>query len=386
MEEKELFKITESHLDTGLRGFPIGYCITSYVDPDKGVFYRNYPISEIAHRETEEVMYLLIKGTLPNHHQLNDFKKDLCNRSKVSKELKEAILALPRKGHPMKMYAMAILLLGVYESKNDINEDFMNLQAKLPEITAIVMNHRAGYKDTPVSTPEIGYVPNFCHMLHAPSVKDKKLFATLINLFINLHMDHGGGNLSLFVAKSVASGHEDLYGSFAASLLALSGPRHGKANQDGLEFVKKIHHQLGDNASAIDVKKAVETMLSKGELIYGFGHAALRCEDPRATILFEFAEKTFPNHPLVRLAKLLHTEVPKILKENPKIKNPYSNIDSISGVVLSAIGFDFPDYFTVLFGLSRSTGAGRQIAYETLEARDGKGVPIYRPKYIYKEA
>lgn len=37
---KVLFEITEDHLETGLRGVPVGYCPTSFVDPIKGLFYR----------------------------------------------------------------------------------------------------------------------------------------------------------------------------------------------------------------------------------------------------------------------------------------------------------------------------------------------------------
>jgi len=79
----------------------------------------------------------------------------------------------------------------------------------------------------------------------------------------------------------------------------------------------------------------------------------------------------------------LRQEGPKILSQNPKISNPYPNVDAISGTVLTAAGFPYPEYFTVLFGLSRVVGIARQIVYERSEARDGKGTPIIRPKYYY---
>lgn len=56
---------------------------------------------------------------------------------------------------------------------------------------------------------------------------------------------------------------------------------------------------------------------------------------------------------------------------------------AISGTLLVVAGFDYPGYFTVLFGLSRAVGISRQIVYERLEARGGKGTPIVRPKYLY---
>ena len=80
----------------------------------------------------------------------------------------------------------------------------------------------------------------------------------------------------------------------------------------------------------------------------------------------------------------MRTQGSKVLKENPKIQDPYPNIDAITGTMLTAAGFDYPEYFTVLFGLARCVGIAIQIAYERNEARQGKGTPIMRPNYLYK--
>ena len=119
------------------------------------------------------------------------------------------------------------------------------------------------------------------------------------------------------------------------------------------------------------------------QLIFGFGHAVLRVEDPRATIVYNYLQKYYPDHPSVKVALLLRTEGSKVLAENPKISNPHPNIDAISGTLLALAGFNYPEYFTILFGLSRIVGISRQIVYERLEARGGKGTPIIRPKYLY---
>ena len=92
----------------------------------------------------------------------------------------------------------------------------------------------------------------------------------------------------------------------------------------------------------------------------------------------------YPKNPLVKMACLLRTVAPKILAENPKISDPFANVDAISGVLLTAAGFPYPEYFTVLFGLARVVGIAIQIVYERCEARGGKGLPIVRPKYIYQ--
>ena len=206
----------------------------------------------------------------------------------------------------------------------------------------------------------------------------------VFKLFNILHYDHGGGNLSAFVGKAVASGLEDLYGSITAAMCALAGPRHGKANQDCLIFVKSILDQLGEDATAEQVEQLIREKLEKKELVFGFGHAVLRVEDPRATVFYDMAERYYGHHPLVKIVRLLRTVGPKVLKESEKITDPYPNVDAISGIVLTAAGFPYSEYYTVLFGMSRIVGISRQIVYEREEAREGKGTPIVRPKYLFK--
>lgn len=378
-----LFEITADHLETGLRGIPVGYCPTSTVDPLKGLFYAGIAIPLLADWEPERVIYLLYYGKEGSAEEVKKFSDDLKRRSKVPSEVIAHIKKLPKTGHPMAIFNAAILVLGMFEGKDDYREDCLNLIAKIPEMTAAVINHHAGWGDGAPSDPSLGYMENFTHMVNVPHAHKKDL-NEVFKLFNVLHYDHGGGNLSTFVGKAVASGLEDMYGSITAAMCALAGPRHGRANQECLEFVQKVLRDLGDNATAADVEAYIRKLLANNELIFGFGHAVLRVEDPRATILYEVAQKKFPTHALTNITTLLRTEGPKILKENPKISSPYPNVDAVSGSLLSMAGFPYPEYFTILFGLSRAVGIAIQIVYERCEARGGKGLPIVRPKYLYK--
>lgn len=383
MEDEVLFQVKKSELESGLRGIPVGYCVTSTVHPEKGLFYADIPISELASWEPERVICLLQTGKDPTAEELSQFKSELKKRAPLSKASIVDIEKLPTTGDPMKLLTAAILLVGMREGKNDWKEDALNLIAKIPEITARVINHHASWGKTPPFDPNLGYMENFAAMLNIPRPREKEL-AEVLRLFNILHFDHGGGNLSTFVGKAVASGLEDMYGSIGASILALAGPRHGGANQECLYFLKEAIEKLGEAASAADVEKFVRDKLANKEVIFGFGHAVLRVEDPRATVQYNFASKHFPKHPLVKMALLMRSEGSKVLKENPKISDPYPNVDAISGSLLSAAGFPYPDYYTLLFALSRTVGIAIQIVYERLEARGGKGTPIIRPKYIYK--
>lgn len=378
-----LFEIKKEDLESGLRGFPVGYCPTSTVNPTKGLFYGNKTIGEIASWTPERVIYLLYYGKDGSDAEVESFSKDLRQRSACSPDILNHIKKLPKQGHPMKLFSAALLIAGMINSKNHYREDCLNLIAMIPEITATVINYHAGWEETKPSRPELGYMENFTQMLNVPNVDLEQLTKTF-KLFNILHYDHGGGNLSTFVGKAVASGLEDMYGSISASMCALAGSRHGRANQDSLEFIQSLIVTLGEETTAEKLEAELRKRLADNQLIYGYGHAVLRVEDPRAVVLFEKAQKKFPEHPLVKMAILLRQVAPRILQENPKISDPYPNVDAISGILLMAAGFPYPEYFTVLFGLSRVVGIAIQIVYERCEARGGKGLPIVRPKYLFR--
>lgn len=385
IKKEPLLQITEEHLETGLRGIPVGYCVTSFVDPRKGLYYGEKPLHEIAFWKPEEVIYLLYHGRVGNKKEVEALSQELQARAFLSESVVEHIVKLPREGDPMKLLSMAVLVLGMLEATGNYREDALNCIAKMPKLTALVINHHAGWGGIHHIELE-GYMEDFPSLLNI-SQKGEELaqeLSQVFTLFNILHYDHGGGNLSVFVAKAVASGLEDIYGSIAAGINALAGKRHGGANVEALYFVEEFLQTLGPNATASEVEQLIRQKIEQKALIYGFGHAVLRVEDPRATIFYEVAQKYYPEHPLVKMAQLIRLSGTKVLKENPKIACPYPNVDAISGTLLVAAGFPYPHYFPLLFALSRTVGMAIQIVYERVEARGGKGTPIIRPSYPFK--
>lgn len=382
-ENEVLFQITRENLDTGMRGFPVGHCTTSSVDPQKGLFYRGIPVSTMVDWDPFRVIYLLYHGRDGSPHELKQFQEDLDNRSHISEKVQQHISQLPREGHPMSLFCAALLVAGMIEGSGDYQQDCLNIVAKIPLIAAAVINHHAGWGATPPSSPQLGYMENFVQMLRVPNVHPEQLIEAF-RLFNILHYDHGGGNLSTFIGKGVSSGLADMYGSLAAAMCALAGPRHGRANQDCLSFVEEVFAELGEQATAPQVEALIRKRLANNQLVFGFGHAVLRVEDPRASLFYQVGQAKYSHHPLVKIALLLRSEGSKVMAENAKIADPHPNVDAISGTILSAAGFPYPDYFTILFGVSRCVGIARQIVYDRCEARGGKGTPIIRPKYLYK--
>ena len=379
-----LFEVKKGNLETGLRGYPVGYCTTSHVDPIAGLFYSGKKVESLIEKEPVEVIYLLYYGKEGTQEEIEKFKQDLIQRSSCDSKTLAAIRQLPRSGDPMKLFAAAILIAGMYEGTGDYKQDCLNLIAKAPILTAHCINHHAGWEsNTKTLESTQGYIENFTALLNLKGV-DQTVLNKCFKLFNILHYDHGGGNLSTFVGKAVASGLEDMYGAIAAAMCALAGPKHGRASQDCLEFNQKILAQLNGEITEEKVKALLMDSLENKQLLYGFGHAVLRVEDPRASVIYKQLKNQCPEHPLVKLGFILRKIGPEVLKLNPKISDPFPNIDSISGTFLLTSGFPYPEYFTLLFGLARIVGIAIQIVYERCIARDGKGTPLIRPKYIYK--
>ena len=378
-QPEHLLKLTESHLDIGMRGVPVGTCRTSFVTPEEGVHYCGYPITELAGMTPEDVVYLLHNKELPTPEQSEAFRNELSRRAEIPGDLGPIFAALPREGHPMDWLSVGIHTLGMWDCKNDWREDALNLIARLPRMIGLLFRYREGRTENiPDDDVTLSMIERFTNTLQL-DVDQEKLIRVL-SVYLILHMDHGGGNLSTFVGKAVASGHATLYSAIASSMNALSGPLHGRANQSCLEFVLRV-----GTSDTEKVEAFVRGELDAGRPVFGFGHAVLRAEDPRAAAQFELGEELCPDDENFKIIRTLREVAPRVLAENPKISNPNANVDIASGALLHHVGLKDPNYYTTFFGWARVAGIGAQIFDERVVMRDGKGVPIYRPKYFARE-
>ena len=69
--------------------------------------------------------------------------------------------------------------------------------------------------------------------------------------------------------------------------------------------------------------------------------------------------------------------MPGILREQGKAKNPWPNVDAISGTLQQHYGVKEFDFYTVMFGVSRIMGVSANAVW----AR-ALGQPIERPKSL----
>ena len=126
-----------------------------------------------------------------------------------------------------------------------------------------------------------------------------------------------------------------------------------------------------------NIRLFVHDTLNSGKVIPGYGHAVLRKTDPRYTCQREFAQKYLPEYELFKIVEQLYQVVPSILKDLNKVQNPYPNVDNHSGILLSYYNMTEYQYYTVLFGVSRSMGALSQLFLDR-----ALNMPIERPKSL----
>lgn len=263
-------------------------------------------------------------------------------------------------------------------------EDILDLIAKLPRVAALI--YRCSFADGKIvaNDPKLDYAANFNRLLGFGGgglYNDRgHNFDELMRLYLTIHTDHEGGNVSAHATHLVGSALSDPYLSFSAGLNGLAGPLHGLANQEVLkwtvEFMQKIKDS-GEQVTHASVAKQAWATLNSGHVIPGFGHAVLRKTDPRYTCQREFALKHMPHDELFQLVSIIFEVVPGVLTEHGKTKNPWPNVDAHSGCLLTHYGLTQYDYYTVLFGVSRAMGVLAQLFWDR-----ALGLALERPKSV----
>jgi len=380
----------------GMRGMKGLVTETSVLDADEGIRFRGYTIPECqellpkapggAEPLPEGLFWLLVTGEIPTDAQVKSLSEDWASRAELPSHVVTMLNNFPSNLHPMAQFTAAITAMnseskfaqaysdGVHKSKywEATFEDSMDLIAKLPVVAATIYNnlYRDGAPPCPIDTSK-DWSYNFSEMI---GYKDP-MFTELMRLYLSIHSDHEGGNVSAHTTHLVGSALSDPYLSFAAGMCGLAGPLHGLANQEVLLFLNKVVDKVGLDATDDQMKEFVWSLLKSGQVVPGYGHAVLRKTDPRYTCQREFALKHLPDDKLFKLVSQLYMLVPPILLETGKVKNPWPNVDAHSGVLLQYFNMKEMNYYTVLFGVSRALGVTASLVWDR-----ALGLPLERPK------
>ncbi len=382
-------EVTVTQAFGGMRGVKGLVCDTSVVEPDKGLIVRGIPIGELTSRVPEEIFYLLLTGELPDAESLASVQQEFRDRAQVPSYVWNVLKALPSDSHPMTMFSAAILSMqreSVFKKRYAAGmskveywepplDDALTLLARLPGIAAGIYRIHFGKGEPLPPNPNLDWGGNFASMLGLPDPAGE--FSNFVRLYLTVHCDHEGGNVSAFTCHTVGSALSDAFYAVSAGMNGLAGPLHGLANQECLHFVLGIRDKYKGAPTDDQLRDYVRQTLKEGRVIPGYGHAVLRVTDPRFTAFHEFGTRVCPNDEVFRIVDRLFDVVPGILKEQGKIKDPWPNVDAGSGALLYLFGLTEFDCYTVLFGVSRALGMCSQLILNR-----ALGTPITRPKSV----
>ncbi len=367
-------------LNTGLRGIEVASTrISNVLGAEGKLIYRGFSIDELVPETSfEEVCFLLLNERMPRRDELSEFKSRLSEKRVIRDHIYSFLERLPSGTSPMDVLQAAIPMLaapGGPLSDKSIEaaiEHALTLISGIAVITAAF--ERARRQEKPVvPDPDLDHAANFLYMMTGtrPDPETAKFFDTSLVL----HAEHSF-NASTFTARQVASTRAHIYAAVSAAIGSLSGELHGGANVRVMEMLKNI-------GTPDNIDTYISSVLEKGELIMGLGHAVYQTDDPRAVILEPMSriqgEKTGQPQ-WHELSRTLETKAKAAFKAHKK-KDIFVNVDFYSASLFYTMNIPM-DLFTPVFALSRMAGWTAHVIEEQHATAAPKPL-LYRPGAAY---
>jgi len=396
--DKKLGEYTIAQTYQGMKGIVGLVTETSKLDPEEGIRFRGYSIPELREKLPkapkgfeplpEGIFYLMLMGELPTKEDVMNVSNSWARRAIVPKHVFDTLDHLPKNTHPMTMLSIGVMALQTESEfakayQKGINkknyweyvyEDAMTLIARLPRVAAYIYRKKYHNDHHIEPNPKLDWAANFAHMLGYETLDVRRL----MRLYLTIHADHEGGNVSAHTTHLVGSALSDPYLSFAAGLNGLAGPLHGLANQEVINWIIEMQKQIGKELPTKDeIATYIKKTLEDGKVVPGYGHAVLRKTDPRFSAQQDFYKRYIKQDNMCDIVAMIYEVAPPILEGTGKIKNPWPNVDAHSGALLMHYGIKEFEYYTVLFGVSRALGVMASLIWDRV-----LGLPIERPGSI----
>ena len=343
--------------------------------------YRGYDIKDIIadcvaddRFGFEEVVWLLIFGSLPSKDQIAEIREVLGKSRALPDEfIEDMIMKHPSKDIMNKMARCVMSLYSYDENPDDIStpnvlRQSLQLIAQFPTMmnSAYQIKRRAFYNKSmylhPIK-PELSTAESILRLLRSDKqYTDEE--AKLLDICLMIHADHGGGNNSTFSTRVLTSSGTDTYSAITAGLGSLKGPRHGGANIKVAHQMEYIMENLYDSTDDKQVRDMLARIMKKeagdgSGLIYGMGHAVYTLSDPRAVILKRSAKKLAFDHGFEKefmTLDAIERLTPQVFAEIKGVEKPMcANVDLYSGLVYRVLGIP-EDLYTPLFATARVAG------------------------------
>ncbi len=345
----------------GLEGVIFDTTTVSHVVPEeKSLFYRGYPVHELAeHCQFEEVAYLLLYGELPNKGQLAKFSDLERSSRELPAELYEVIKLLPAEGHPMGAVRTAVSFLGMLpefagaETPESAVKKGISLMAKIPTVIAAVRRQKLG--EAPIAPSEdLTLSENFFRMCFGEVPEPEVVDA--FDGSLTLYAEHGF-NASTFTARVIVSTQSDLCSAVTGAIGALKGNLHGGANE-------AVMHMLLEIDTPEKAQAWIDDALAHKSKVMGFGHRLYRLGDSRVPTMSGYRSQ------MVKLRGGERWEAISAVLEETMVgrKNIYPNLDFPAGPVYYLMGFEIP-FFTPIFVIARVVGWTAHVAEQLSDNR-----------------
>jgi citrate synthase len=235
----------------------------------------------------------------------------------------------------------------------------------MPVIAAALVQRAKG-EQPHFPNPKLGHAADTLSMLHgrAPNAAE----ATALDAYLVTVSDHGM-NASTFASRVVASTQADLFAAITAGYCALTGPLHGGAPEPVLEMLDAI-------GTRERIKPWIDTALSRGERLMGFGHRIYRVRDPRADVLKVAIEKLATNATDLPFAAEVESYAREALRRAKPDRPLDTNVEFFTAILLDALSIP-RQAFTPIFAVARSAG---WTAHAREQQRRGR---LLRPSSVY---
>lgn len=331
---------------SGLEGITATQSAISSIIDDT-LTYRGIIIDELAEQASfEEVLYLLLNGTLPKTESLAQLKKELVQYGTLQDEIVLLLKSFPKSAKPMDMLRTAVSALSLLDTEakeiswENNQKRGLKIQAQIATIVAAIQRVREG-KEILFPKQEYSFAQNFLYMLKG-EVPDQ-IAIEAFNKALILHADHEL-NASTFSARVTVATLADIYAGIVSAIGTLSGPLHGGANEAVMEMLEEIgdiHH----------IRPYIYQALSEKRKIMGFGHRVYKKGDPRAKHLKAMSEKLAHITGERKLYEM-STIIEEIITRE---KGLLPNVDFYSASVYNSLGIS-KELFTPIFAVSRTSG------------------------------
>jgi citrate synthase len=344
----------------------------------------------------EEVIWLLLFGSLPSQSQLRDFCGIMEQHRDLPDGFAEDMIMKAPSPNIMNKMARSVLALYSYDEKaDDLSlENILNqsiyLISSLPTIMvdAYQVKRRVYDKQSMFFHMPTPGQSTAEHILatYRPDQRFTHEEAKLLDMCLMVHADHGGGNCSTFATRVLSSSGTDTYAAIAAGIGALKGPKHGGANLQVMRQLQDVLRHVENPQDDEEVREYLRRIMRRqagdgSGLIYGMGHAVYTVSDPRALILKDRArplayEKGY-NEEFDMLCSIERL-APGIFAEEKGAGKPVcANVDLFSGLIYKMLGIS-EDLYTPLFAIARIPGWCAHRVEEVVFANR-----IIRPAYKY---